>query len=107
MSLPGFTATASLNEVTQRYRTAGTNFTLAGAGGVIPQLGTTMEDWWDDWMGGDGDGGGGGGTPSPCETNATQTYNQCLAYCSFFGGSNTCSSNCLNNYVRDFGNCRR
>jgi hypothetical protein len=106
MSLPGFTATASLNGVNQRYRTAGTNFTLEGAEGVIPQLGTIMDLWWNQWMLGDG-GGGGGGAPSPCETTATETYKGCLDSCALFGGSTTCRNNCWNNYVRDFGNCPR
>jgi hypothetical protein len=105
MSLPGFTAMASLDEVNQRYRKAGTNFTLPGGEGVIPQLGTTMEDWWAQWMSGDGGGGGGGGSPSPCEINANQTYSQCLTSCSVFRYSETCRKSCLNNYVRDFGNC--
>lgn len=107
MSLPGFTATASLNPV-NRYRMAGSNFTAEGGGGVVPQLGTTMEDWWNEWMSGDGGGGGGGGsTYNACEFAATQAKDQCLAFCGFFGYSTVCRDNCWNNYVRDFANCRR
>ena len=67
MSLPGFIATASLNGVNQRYSMAGSNFTSEGAEGVIPQLGTTMEDWWNQWM--MGEGGGGGGVVLPLHVN--------------------------------------
>ena len=105
MNLPGFTATASLNSVNQRYGMGQINFAVAGGEGVVPQLGTTMEDWWNQWVLGEGGGGGGGGTLSPCELAATQTKDQCLAFCNFFGGSKVCRDNCWNNYVRDFANC--
>jgi|KBSSwiStaDraftv2_1062776.scaffolds.fasta_scaffold452177_2 hypothetical protein len=106
MSLPGFTAAASLNGVNRRYRMAGTNFTSEGGERVVPQLGTTMEDWWAEWTA-DGGGGGGSGTLAQCEILANQTKNACLGACGFWGGTDFCRNNCVNNWMRDLATCRR
>jgi hypothetical protein len=112
MNMPGFTAEASLNGVSKRYRMAGTTGALAGGEGVVPQLGTTMQEWWDEWMGeGGGSYGGGGGYSAlkACEDAANQRYQTCLSVCDR-GPAETrdsCKTSCWFQLSSDSARCRR
>ena len=121
MNMPGFTAEASLNAMSQRYLRAGSAVAFAGGEGVVPQA-TAVPDWILDFYyatgGGPGLGGGGGGsyqTVQQCLDKAEDGYNACRQYCYIdFGDSPSnwaakqrCVANCSSAYTVAKSNCFR
>jgi hypothetical protein len=121
MNMPGFTAGASLNGVSQRYRRAGSAVAFAGGEGVVPQA-TAVPDWIIDFwnatgggggLGGIGGGGGGLFSSQTCLAKAKQRYDECWFGCNNdFGGpggdlvkARPCYADCRSRYIAATNNC--